>query len=1020
VIASDVNTVSTNPITPNTYTVNATSLNGTYTVGALGNYTTLTAAVAAYNTACLNGPVLFNLIDANYAGETFPISINANAFASATNTLTIKTTQPNTTISGTSATALITLNGADWVTIDGSISNTPNTICPPSSASRNLTITNTSTSTTSAVIWLQTVTIGLNSATNNTIKNVNVIGSGNTQTLVGIGCGSSTIGIASLGSLNNNNSYINNNISKTQYGIYSQGATIGAKNTGTVINQNLVNTVAPNNVRRAGVFVGFENNISISGNSISEIASATSVEDVFGITLGTIAISTSTFTGNEVSNATITKNLIGSIRQTATYSACGIFVAPALSGTNQISNNMISGVSSNGTSGDFMAGMMIGGGNGSITQIYNNTITMTSVPANTGATDKSYALAIGGVNPVVDIRNNIFYNTQSNGTSTSYAVNYGYTPFTNLTSNNNNYYVASGASFFIGATGSISAPINQLTLTNLQLATGKDGAAQNVMPTFVSATDLHLDPLAAVNIPLFCNGVTIPSVIDDIDCAVRKPKPTIGADDVPVTVPASITIAETSGTTNNDGVICDGTSATLTASGGATYLWSTGATTAVINVNTSGTYVVTVTDAGGCQGSTSAAITVNPTPTVSIAVSENSGNSPNDGILCSGASATLTASGGGTYLWSTGATTSEIITGMAGSYIITVTSNGCSVSTSTSITVNPLPTAGIMVADMSGLTDNDGVICSGSSASLTASGGSIYLWSNAQTAALINVSSEGSYVVTVTDLNGCTSATSTYVDVLDSPIVNETITQPSTCFSMDGEINITVLSGTAPYTYTWITPNGCGVIQGQQDQSGLCVGSYTVEISDVNGCTVIETFVLSIPGGCGGCSTITSIDVNPNDICLGDSALFTALNALPGAIFEWFDAMTGGNLVGTSNPLQSGALSSTTTYCVEQTIFINQSVTYDYTGTEQTFVVPAGVTSINIEAFGAQGANGSSGSSPGNAGLGGSATGTLAVTPGDILYINVGGQDGFNGGGPAGVHLGVGIQTFSGNGGGAS
>ncbi|MBU6342332.1 MAG: hypothetical protein KGS48_12620, partial [Bacteroidetes bacterium] len=122
VIATDVNTVTTHPIAPNTYTINATSLSGTYTVGAAGTYPTLTAAVAAYNSACLGGPVTFNLIDANYAGETFPITINANAFASATNTLTIKATQANTTISGTSATAMIVFNGADWVTIDGSIS----------------------------------------------------------------------------------------------------------------------------------------------------------------------------------------------------------------------------------------------------------------------------------------------------------------------------------------------------------------------------------------------------------------------------------------------------------------------------------------------------------------------------------------------------------------------------------------------------------------------------------------------------------------------------------------------------------------------------------------------------------------------------------------------------------------------------------------------------------------------------------------------------------------------------------
>ena len=207
-IATDVNTVTTHPTTVYTYTINSVSLNGTYTVGAAGNYPTITAAIAAYNSACLLGPVVFNLIDASYAAsETFPITINANPFASSVNTLTIKTTLAGPTITGTSATALFVLNGADWVTIDGSISSTSNTVCPPSAASRNLTITNTSTSITSAVIWLQSTAAPLlNAATNNTIKNTNIAGNLNTQTLIGIGSGTTTISITSLGAGNNINS----------------------------------------------------------------------------------------------------------------------------------------------------------------------------------------------------------------------------------------------------------------------------------------------------------------------------------------------------------------------------------------------------------------------------------------------------------------------------------------------------------------------------------------------------------------------------------------------------------------------------------------------------------------------------------------------------------------------------------------------------------------------------------------------------------------------------------------------
>lgn len=161
--------------------------------------------------------------------------------------------------------------------------NTVNACCS-TPATRDLTITNTSGGTSSAVIWLQT-TAGLNAATNNTIKNCNLVGTSNTTTLFGVGSGSTTISLTSLGTGNNNNSFVNNNISKTQYGIYSQGASAANKNSGTIILLNLINTVAPDNVRRAGVYVGFENNISISCNTISEIASATSIEDVFELHL---------------------------------------------------------------------------------------------------------------------------------------------------------------------------------------------------------------------------------------------------------------------------------------------------------------------------------------------------------------------------------------------------------------------------------------------------------------------------------------------------------------------------------------------------------------------------------------------------------------------------------------------------------------------------------------------------------------------------------------------------------------
>ncbi len=89
-----------------------------------------------------------------------------------------------------------------------------------------------------------------------------------------------------------------------------------------------------------------------------------------------------------------------------------------------------------------------------------------------------------------------------------------------------------------------------------------------------------------------------------------------------------------------------------------------------------------------------------------------------------------------------------------------------------------------------------------------------------------------------------------------------------------------------------------------------------------------------------------------------------------------------------------------------------QVTTFNYTGGVQTYMVPAGVTSVNIKTWGAQGVNGG-GAFGGEAGLGGYAEGVATVTPGEILNIYVGGTSGYNGG-VAGGNIGTG------NGGGAS
>ncbi|MEK7413395.1 MAG: hypothetical protein AAB263_08765, partial [Planctomycetota bacterium] len=205
-------------------------------------------------------------------------------------------------------------------------------------------------------------------------------------------------------------------------------------------------------------------------------------------------------------------------------------------------------------------------------------------------------------------------------------------------------------------------------------------------------------------------------------------------------------------TPNGATTFCEGGSVMLTASGGTTYVWSTGATTAAITVSNSGTYTVTATDANGCTDTESQVVTVNPLPTAGI--------TPNGATtFCEGGSVMLTASGGVSYVWSTGATTAAITVSISGTYTVTATDgNGCTDTESQVVTVNPLPTASISGASS---------ICSGETIMLTASGGISFLWSTGATTASISVSATGTYSVTATDANVCTDDASHLVSATD-------------------------------------------------------------------------------------------------------------------------------------------------------------------------------------------------------------------------------------------------------------
>ncbi|MFN8309691.1 MAG: GEVED domain-containing protein [Chitinophagales bacterium] len=207
---------------------------------------------------------------------------------------------------------------------------------------------------------------------------------------------------------------------------------------------------------------------------------------------------------------------------------------------------------------------------------------------------------------------------------------------------------------------------------------------------------------------------------------------------------------------------CVGGSVTLTASGGSTYSWSTGAASASIVATTTNTYTVTVTNTTGCTASANRAVTVNgPTPSV------------NNGISCNGSTVTLTATGGTTYVWSTGATSSSISTAVAGTYTVTATTSGCTATASGVVTSGTAPIVSAA---------SNSPVNVGSTINLTSSvsGGTspyTYSWSGpasfTSSAASPSITGAtaamaGTYTITVTGNNTCSASASTAV-VIVSP-----------------------------------------------------------------------------------------------------------------------------------------------------------------------------------------------------------------------------------------------------------
>jgi hypothetical protein len=377
-----------------------------------------------------------------------------------------------------------------------------------------------------------------------------------------------------------------------------------------------------------------------------------------------------------------------------------------------------------------------------------------------------------------------------------------------------------------------------------------------------------------------------------------------------ITQPTALMV--TASVTNPDCTTPTGSIA-LSATGGTgayTYNWGGGITGATRTGLTSGIYTATVTDANNCTKTISATIppssvltatiigtnlTCFGAPTGAINVSVTSGSAPYS------------------YNWG-GGITSEDRTGLAaGTYTVLVTdANGCITSLATTITQ---PTALSIIASAADAN------CGNADGSITLipSGGTgaySYNWNGGFSGATRTGLTAGTYIATVSDANGCSQEVTTTIASIGSVTASISGSNVACFGGTDGAINLTVNIGTAPYTYNW----GGGITS--EDRTGLTAGTYTVLVTDANGCTASLVQIIAQPNAALSASAAVN-NVN----CFGESNGSIALAAsggTPNYTYNWGNGNTSQNYTGlaagtfTATVTDNNGCSTTTTNTVTQ------------------------------------------------------------------------------------------------------
>ena len=332
---------------------------------------------------------------------------------------------------------------------------------------------------------------------------------------------------------------------------------------------------------------------------------------------------------------------------------------------------------------------------------------------------------------------------------------------------------------------------------------------------------------------------------------------------------------------NGYGVSCAGVSdgsisAIITGgAGGYELLWSGpngfSSPDAVINALEAGTYCLSITDVNGCAAQQ--CVTLNaPDPLMADAAPTIASCGESNGAI------NLDVIGGTApfyFEWSNGASSQNLSDLTAGVYTVNVTdANDCAVSTSVVIEATPAVSGSGIQTD---------VLCHGGgtgAVDVSVSTGTApfsYAWSNGSDAQDLNSIGGGTYSLLVTDANGCTWSGQWTVQESQELEVSASTSSYSGGFEVstfggsDGSVSVSVSGGAAPYSYAWSNGSTASSL------SGLTAGTYSVTITDANGCTITRSVTLEQPN-----DLVMPNGFTPNSDGHNDQFLIQGLDAYPG------------------------------------------------------------------------------------------------------------------------------------------